>query len=422
MLIPAASRCPTLYRTTPRFDKSDYCLARESLVPICLGSQSANGLTQGCLFPTTVVLAERWGVLPRLRDRAALLFPTAPQEVVDDIRGRFIEGYVRSTLQARDAIDVLGAFEREGIPAAAFKGLASMGVLYGKPEGRVMLDADILVSEMDLPRAASLLGDLGFRPEVPGRLVDYIDFVRRAPGFGGNEVLTFHNQRGSTIDLHWRLGRGFDTGALLARRQTVQLLGSSFPAVSSADGFLLTVHHSLRNDFSPDHILRDLLDLEHWCAHLAGSGRIQPALEEAFARKLAVPLLALTSILTTYNPQGQAAGVRDRLETAATIRQRQFAWRLVSLFATQMTEGPLDRDLLYLFRASELKLILAGVLFGGRRHLEMARSMDSALSGQPATFRQRAAVLIRGLRRVRPRHIGMLRALARTKDDFARAA
>jgi len=86
----------------------------------------------------------------------------------------------------------------------------------------------------------------------------------------------------------------------------------------------------------------------------------------------------------------------------------------------QVREGAFERDLLYLFRWSEWKQMLGGILTGGRRHVAMVRSMDTALAGEPTTFAHRMAVLAQSLRRLRPRHIGMLRALARTKDEFAK--
>jgi hypothetical protein len=66
--------------------------------------------------------------------------------------------------------------------------------------------------------------------------------------------------------------------------------------------------------------------------------------------------------------------------------------------------------------------MLGGILTGGRRHVAMVRSMDTALPesrqhsriGWPC-WRNRSG-------RLRPRHIGMLRALARSNDEFAKLA
>ena len=395
-------------------------MVRGALVRALLGAEDT--CAPACLAPQSIALAAGWGAIPRLRQR--LPNPASPPrpEVLAEIERLYFDGYIRSVLQIRAAIDVFAAFEREKLPVVAYKGLASLAVLYGGPEHRVILDADLLIAETDLARAVAVLGELGFRPEVTGSLAEYVDFVRYAPGFGGNEVLALHNPRGCTIDLHWRLGRGFDTQAILDRRRPAALLGGCLHVVSDRDGLLLCAHHSLRNHFSPDKIMRDLFDLDLWCDRMLKCGAAEDTWQEALARGLAVPLLALTSILAEYDSDGAGAEAAAGLDKAVSPEQRGSAARLVALFMAQVREGSFERDLLYLFRWSELKLILGGILTGGRRHVAMVRSMDAALAGEPTTFAHRMAVLAQSLRRLRPRHIGMLRALARTKDEFAKVA
>ena len=392
-------------------------MVRESLVRALLrGEDTCAPPSEIYLVPASIALAAGWGAIPRLRQRVAHLATPTQAE----IERLYLDGYVRSVLQIRAAIDVFAAFERAKLPVVAFKGLASLAVLYGSPERRVILDADLLIAEADLARAVDVLAELGFRPEVDGSLAEYVDFVRHAPGFGGNEVLALHNARGCTIDLHWRLGRGFDTQAILDRRRPAALLGGCLAVVSDRDGVLLCAHHSLRNHFSPDKIMRDLFDLELWCDRILKAGAAEDTWREALARGLSVPLLALTSILAEYQADGACAGAA--LDKAASPEQRGSAGRLVKLFTAQVREGSFERDLLYLFRSSEWKQILGGILAGGRRHVALVRSMDTALAGEPTTFAHRLTVLAQSLRRLRPRHIAMLRALARSKDEFAKLA
>jgi hypothetical protein len=394
-------------------------MVRESLVRALLGAEGVCAPSAGtCLVPAWIQLAEGWGAIPRLRQRLAHLATPPQAELLAEIERLYLDGYVRSILQIRSAIDVFAAFEREKLPVVAFKGLASLAVLYPSLERRVMLDVDLLIGEPDLARAVAVLGELGFRPEVTGNLAEYVDFVRHAPGFGGNEELALHNDRGCTIDLHWRLGRGLDTQAILDRRRRARLLGGCLAVVADGDGILLCAHHSLRNHFSPDRIMRDLFDLELWWERGLRENFLEDTWREAGARGLAVPLLALTSILAEYHPDGAGADAAAGLDKAASPEQRGSARRLVALFMAQVREGTFERDLLYLFHSSELKQMLGGILTGGRRHMAMVRSMDKALVGEPTTFAHRLAVLAQSLGRLRPRHIGMLRALARTKDEF----
>jgi hypothetical protein len=336
-----------------------------------------------------------------------------------EIARRAMEGYVRSILQAQGGLAVLRRLAEANIAAIAFKGLASLACLYRDPRQRVIADTDILIHEADLPRAAGILAGMGYRGPAAGDLTRYREFLRRAPGFGGNEELVFQNPRGTSIDLHWRLGSSVDVPALIGRARPATLLGTAFLAVSPQDGLLLCVHHSARNHFSPDLMMRDLLDLELWCAEVLASDQADATWETAAAQGLLAPLLALTGILGRYRPGCAAARLAVRIEPAVSAGERRSAASLRELFDTQLAEGQIERDLLYLFRPSEAKQILAGLCFGGRRHLEMARSMDAAHAGEPVSVWKRLSVIARSLRGVRPRHVRMLRALARTKDAFA---
>ncbi len=369
----------------------------------------------------SVRLASEWGALPRLEQRVRALAHPPAQPTLERIAQLTAESYTRSILQAQGGLAVLRALAQANIRAVAFKGLASMATLYRDPKQRLIVDADLLIHEDDLPRAAELLRGIGFSAGTQAALPEYREFVRRAPGFGGNEELSFQNARGTCIDLHWRLGAGFDPQTLLERARPVELLGTTFSAVSPQDGLLLTVHHSLRNHFSPDAIIRDLLDLELWCAELLRTDEVDRCLGAAARQGLLVPLLALTGILRAFDAACAAARVASQVEERVSAGQRRSADSLRDLFATQVAEGQIERDLLYLFRPSEGRQILRGLLFGGRRHWKIAQSMDATLAGAPVSMWQRVAAIGRSLRGVRPRHVRMLRALARTKDEFGRA-
>ena len=399
-------------------------MAREFLVRFLLEGQPTDigaEPTASIDWPSCLALADGWGAIPRLRERVRARGLHLPASAASDLDRRFREGYARSVLQARAGLTICAALEREGVSTVAFKGLASMAALYDGPDQRVVLDADLLITAPDLDRAARILEAHGFRPETAGDLTEYIAFVRHAPGFGGNEVLTFHDGRGDTIDLHWRLGAGLDPAAIIARAQPATLLGTPFRAVSAEDGVLLCAHHALRNHFTPDSLIRDLLDLERWAERLESHGGLDHAVQSARAHGLAAPLLAATSIIAMHDGQSAAARMALRLsKTSPSLVQS--AARLHALFMTQVREGPFDRDVLYLFRTSELREILSGILFGGWRHLEMAQTLDTMIAGKPVTVSVRVCQVARSVRRLRPRHIPMLRALARSKDEFARAS
>lgn len=351
----------------------------------------------------SVALAHSWAVLPRLRERLDSLGICVPADVEREFGRLFWDGYARSVREAESGLRVLEALGTAGIRAVGFKGLSSLARLYPDVKGRVIVDVDVLIDEADLPRTAEVLRELGFAAEVECELADYVQFTRNAPGFGGNEEMSFRNQRGNTIDLHWRLGAGFDVGEILRGAAPVTFLKKEFLAVSPVDAVLLCVHHSLRNHFSPDKIMRDLQDLERWRAVWDW----EAVRAGAAARGLEVPLLAMMGILSRF-------GGGESLQIGAE------AEKLVALFQLQAREGQLERDLLYLFRPRELRQILGGVFFGGRRHVEISQRMDAALAGEPVGVWKRLCTIGRAVRSLRPGQIGGLLALARAKDAFGR--
>ncbi|MEQ1898449.1 MAG: nucleotidyltransferase family protein [Vicinamibacterales bacterium] len=395
---------------------------RVSLVALLLAEPDAAKAAAECIgeaeaWDECADLALVWGALPRLCERlAAFGYPIPPK-----MNSLLLDGGARTVMQARGSLAALRRFAQAGLRTVAFKGLASLAVLYGDPRRRVMADADILIAEADLEQACTLLGEIGFSAGLHGSLAEYRAFLRNAPGFGGNEELEFQDGRSTSIDLHWRLGAGFDPAALITRARPAVLLGTEFLAVAPADGLLLTVHHSLRNHFNPDVILRDLLDIGLWCAALEESGEVREAVKAAGEHGLAVPMRALTGILGGFDPGCSAARVAEETGLHISQRGRKEAAALCALFDTQLREGAMDRDLLYLLRPAEALQIAKGLLFGGRRHLEIARAMDTALAGKPVGARQRVGAILGALRSMRPRHFRMLRSLARAKDTFARS-
>jgi hypothetical protein len=165
--------------------------------------------------------------------------------------------------------------------------------------------------------------------------------------------------------------------------------------------------------------MRDLRDLDLRCSEVFVSGQADATRDAAAAHGLLVALLAATGILAGYDPGCAAARLKMQIEHRASAEDRRSAAALHELFPTQLAEGPIERNLLYLFRPREGRQILAGLWSGGRRHLEIAQALDAAHAGKPVSVWRRLSVIAGSLCRVRLRHIRMLRALARTKGQFA---
>jgi hypothetical protein len=84
--------------------------------------------------------------------------------LLTSLRRAYLTEELRSKIYRRICQNVLSVLTSERVPAILLKGAALAETIYGDPALRHCHDIDILVRDDDLPRAASLLSPLGFRP------------------------------------------------------------------------------------------------------------------------------------------------------------------------------------------------------------------------------------------------------------------
>lgn len=124
-----------------------------------------------------------------------------PGAVLDRLRAAWIGGRRQHLLGVEQLCGVLGAFERERLPALTLKGPALGEMLYRDPGLRPFTDLDLLVRAADLSRAVSLLSALGYRDLEDGHSLEYRLAWRHSASFTGAES---PGDR-LPIDLHWGL-------------------------------------------------------------------------------------------------------------------------------------------------------------------------------------------------------------------------
>ncbi len=399
---------------------------RESLIRLLLASpaesaEAARGL-EASQWRALLPLAAAWGVLPRANQRLEAAREKIPVDVRRELRAHVSNGFVRSSLAARQGTRALEQLRRRGIQAVTFKGLAALASLHGDPAGRAIGDVDILLSPASMKDALAALAEVGLAPEPPGELRDYMDFVRHSPGFAGNFAVALAGESKFEIDLHWSLGFPEDSELapqrVIERGRVAQVFGQAVPVVSPADGLLLSVHHAVRENFAPDTVMRNLLDAEGWCGLLAARGELPAAMELAGACGLGAPLRAAAGILTRFDP---GSGARGLLEGAASPVEQRAAARLAELFLWQARAGRLPDDLFSLFDPRAWRQIAAGLLSGWRRHRRFMRALETKAQGGPVPLSRRLAALLGSLGRLPPSHLRLLRTVARVKRDFQRS-
>lgn len=386
--------------------------ARQCLLRILFASPDASSPAD---WPSVFQTAETWSVVPQLAARIQELGLRPPADLWADFKRVHIATFARSASRASKGAAALLHLERAGIPAAAFKGLASMARLYPIPANRTIKDADILIEPQHVPAALSCLSELGLVSREGYDLGRWDRFLDHSPGFSGNKAMVLSEAGGMEIDLHWDVG-GLQPAELLACGETLPLFTSQVRVVSAADGMILTARHSIRENLAIDAICRDLFDLRLSCDYLSSRGMLAPALQRVRESTSLVPLLALTGILQAMD--GDSGAVRDSaciLAGFASPKQRQSASHLQTLFFHQVNHGPIGKDLLYLSHSIPARQILAGAFTNWKEYRSFMKTMEEKWDGGEVPLGRRLWKLMVGMKNSAPAHWRGMRTLARLK-------
>jgi hypothetical protein len=121
-----------------------------------------------------------------------------PSTVEQTLRGDYFANASRNVLLLRALEDALQALERESVPVITLKGAALAETVYGNVAVRPMGDLDLLVRERQVPTAARVLLELGYRSGQRGPF-DVQDIH-------SNQLLLRRGDSSSeVIEIHWQL-------------------------------------------------------------------------------------------------------------------------------------------------------------------------------------------------------------------------
>lgn len=375
---------------------------RHQLVELLLAEEDRAGaaacqFSQAGSWRAAIELAKAWKVIPPLFDRIRSLRVKLTAADNGALKLEYLKAYRHSAFCTARAIGAIQALEQAGIPVAAFKGLASIAVLYGDSKRRTIQDADLLILRKDLPTALACLGERGFERQGPETLDQYLRFVEGSPGFAGNQAVTVQDEQGCEVDLHWEVaGSGLRAEEILRRATGCGLMGSTIPVADAKDGFLLTVHHAIRENFAIDIICRDLLDARLWLQHLRQTGRIEEAMKWAAESPCKVAALTVATLLSGYDRAPAATEAATLLTERANPAERRSAASLGELFDYQMRHGRLSKDVFYLVHSRPWRQILKGLAADWSGYRRSMRTMEEKL-GEDRPLHERAARLARSI-------------------------
>lgn len=144
-------------RTTPRRRS-----ALRRLGDLLAPDGRPEGVADGAPADDVLALAERTLLLPALR--SALPAGSAASRS-ERLRSAHLHNLARNLALVEEVSTILGALDREGIPAAPLKGIdAVLEEVYGDWGARTMADLDVLVDPDAATAARTVLAGLGYEP------------------------------------------------------------------------------------------------------------------------------------------------------------------------------------------------------------------------------------------------------------------
>jgi hypothetical protein len=143
-------------------------------------------------------LAEFHGVAPLVFHNISTnnLSKLVDRTCLERLQTIYDETLYKNVIYTAELGSILSAFKENGIPAIALKGVTLAEMLYGNPALRTVLDLDILMRRDDLPRAGSLLDEMGYQKSTLPGDIDHpfheVPYIKRAK-------ISFF------VELHWNL-------------------------------------------------------------------------------------------------------------------------------------------------------------------------------------------------------------------------
>ena len=395
---------------------------RELLVHFLIGDDAASRKTalvidERHLWRSLIDVALVWKALPALKKRLSALKVELDSTTLAHLRRLSAVTVLRSSTVARRGVEAIELLVQAGVPVAAFKGLAAMAF---QGSSRTLQDVDILISRQTLASAVLALEAKGYRRATSASIDQYVEFVHNSPGFSGNEAIVLTAPGGGDVDLHWRVGpkksARFESAGLLTRSRQRTLDGRRIPVLDTIDLLLLTVHHAVRNNFVPDDTIRDLMDVQAWLDSLERDRLMHQVVEAAEEATLLAPMTAMAAIVARLRT-GEAMSVAAQALAGATrVKEGRTTRSLENLFFSQLRNGPLNPDIIYLTGTRPLVKILAGGLSGWPKYRQRMRELEMRKDGAPVPLVRRLIQLWKSVVGLSAGEWSHLRTLARLKN------
>ena len=298
------------------------------LLLYCARSQPDAGaisglVNEGVNWQTLLKLAQQHTVRPMLlKSLKSVCWDAVPQTTQLELE-RFNRANVQKNLRfTGELLRLLGEFQQNGIPIAAFKGAILADLVYGDLSLREFADLDVIIPEADVCKAEDILTARGYEADFPDR--DY-----------RSAFLSYHGQykfrlgpTGISLDLHWRLsGKGIafplQPAEIWPRLKQVAIAGRTVPTLAHDDLALFLAAHGTKEgwrrliwvcDFAE--LLRKYQDID-WVTLLERAQRSHSS------RPLLLAIALASTLLDAPAPVELVHKARDNSAIRALAEQAQ---------------------------------------------------------------------------------------------------
>jgi len=208
-----------------------------------------------------VRLTLRHDILPLTYRSLLQICPNlVPRGVLEPLGARYEAEAAEGRLLAEELLAILGALDRQGIPAVPYKGPALAVRLYGKLSLRGFGDLDIMIRERDVVRARRLVIDRGYAPERvdTGELNQ---FVREH-----HEMLFYRVDGKLRLDLHWRFTSrsgclAGDPERFLQHLETISIAGEEVRSLRLETYLLVLSLHAAKHQWAQLKLICDIAEI-----------------------------------------------------------------------------------------------------------------------------------------------------------------
>ncbi len=255
-------------------------------------------------WQTLLELAKQHGVRPMLRKSLKLVcWDAVPQTIQLELE-RFIRANLQKNLfLTSELFRLLGVFQQNGIPIAAFKGPVLAESVYGDLSLREFSDLDVIVHQADLCEAEDILIACGYVAQFPER-----DYRSTFVSYHGQYAFC-HSQTGICgVDLHWRLsskGVAFpvQSAEVWSKLRQVTIAGRTVLTLADDDLVLFLAAHGTKEGWRRLIWVSDFAELLRKCQDINWAAILDRAHRSHSARPLLLAILLASTLLDAPAPK-----------------------------------------------------------------------------------------------------------------------